>query len=603
MSQRLIPDYFFDRVTQHPERIAYADRHQTEGSGGVWKTCDWRTYGDEVRKAAASLLALGVVPGERIAILASNRSEWTIIDMAAMTVGAVPVGIYTTSAPQQVEYILRDSGAAILVVENNGQYARVGERRASCPNLRHVIMMEGGDDADGVLTWAAFVERGKAQGARTDVDRSRARLRHEDMASLVYTSGTTGAPKAVVLTHGNLVAITKMGLQALTERRANDRVLSYLPLAHVAERGISLLGPSMAGYSSYFCRDMVDLPRHLSEVRPTIFLGVPRLWEKIMHAILEKTRQASTVRRILATWALSTSNEARGAPAILARAAAERLVLRRVRRSLGLERAHTVVTGAAPVSVEMLEFFARLGIEIRQVYGLSECGGPATFNRPGEGRRGTVGRPFDGVEVDISTAGEILIRGPHVFAGYLNEDEATRSVMQDGWLRSGDLGRIDEDGFLTITGRMKDVIITGGGKNIAPAAIERRLAKHRYVSDAVIVGDGRRFLTALLTLAESTPDEVSTAAGSAAFHEPGDRGLLERHVRDVNDSLSRAEQIKRFTVLPTCFSTEGGELTPTRKLRRTFICEKYASEIEHMYLVVAGADVGGGHATSDTIIS
>lgn len=589
MRQRLIPDYFFERVAQHPDSVAYADRVATAG-GATWVTCDWRNYGVKVRKVAASLLAFGVTPGERIAILASNRSEWTIADMAAMAIGAVPVGVYTTSAPAQVEHILRDSIAAVLVLENDDHFVRLRDRLADCPALRHVVVIEGTDGLEGCTPWNVFVDRVEPKAAQAAVDEARAKLRPEQMASLVYTSGTTGAPKGVMLTHGNLVAITKMGLQALSERRPDDRVLSYLPLAHVAERGISTLGPSMAGYAAYFCRSIEELPTHLSEVRPTIFLGVPRLWEKIRHAIEEKARQAVLPRRILARWALATSSNVNGMSGRVSRTVADRLVLQRVRATLGLDQAHTVVTGAAPVSVDVLEFFARLGVEIRQVYGLSECGGPATFNRRGEGRRDSVGRPFDGCDIRVSDGGEILIRGPHVFDGYLGDEEATRAVMQDGWLRSGDLGSIDDDGFLTIKGRIKDVIITGGGKNVSPATIERRLVDHPYIADAVLVGDGRKFLTALLTFVDDVPQSLADVAGPGVILEPGDADVLRKHVLDVNKTLSRAEQVKRFTVLGSRFSTETGELTPTRKLRRAFICEKYAAEIDRMYSVAILAE-------------
>ncbi len=582
MRQRLIPDYFFERVAQHPHKVAYADRVGTSG-GATWVESDWQTYGAEVYKVAASLLATGVTPGERIAILAANRSEWTIMDMASMTIGSVPVGVYTTSAPVQVEHILRDSSATMLLLETDDQFVRLRDCLANCPTLRHVVVIEGRKGVDGYTTWSDFVERGEPEAAQAAVDQARDRLRPELIASLVYTSGTTGVPKGVMLTHGNLVAITKMGLQAITEHRPDDRVLSYLPLAHVAERGISTLGPSMAGYAAYFCRSVEELPKHLAEVRPTIFLGVPRLWEKIRHTIEEKTRQAAVHRRALAGWALATSENAHGIIGRASRTVADRLVLRRVRASLGLDQAHTVVTGAAPVSVDLLHFFAQLGIEIRQVYGLSECGGPATFNRPAEKRWGSVGRPFDGCDIRVSDEGEILIRGPHVFDGYLGDEEATRAVIQDGWLRSGDLGSIDDDGYLTINGRVKDVIITGGGKNVSPGAIERRLVDHPHIADAVLIGDGRKFLTALLTLAEDVREGVARRVGPAVIMEPGDENDLQVHVREVNKTLSRAEQIKRFTVLKNGFSTETGELTPTRKLRRSFICEKYAAEIDRMY--------------------
>ncbi len=579
-----IPDMFFDRVERHPDRVAHATRVDGD-KPSAWARQTWREYGDRVRDVARSLLAAGVTQGDRIAILASNRPEWLHVDMASMSIGAVPLGIYTTSSPEQLEYLLDHSGARLLVLEDESHYERLASRLKSLEKLNSIVTMPGRDPgAPAVTSWDEFLDRGRSVPAR-DVDEHRGRLQPSDLGSLVYTSGTTGPPKAVMLSHANLVETARMGVQAIVRHTEKDRAISYLPLAHVAERGISLLGPVAGGYAVYFCRQLEYLPRYLRDVRPTIFVGVPRLWEKMYETIRRGLEDPRGLAARMASWALGGTSSP-GTPEGLRGLVARRLIGPSLRKKIGLDQAHTAVSGSAPLSPDIIEFFGHLGIEIREIYGLSECGGPATFVRPGRGRLGTVGQPFEGAELRIAEDGEILIRGSHVFAGYLDDATATESALRDGWLHSGDLGEIDGDRYLRITGRKKEMIITAGGKNIAPRHIEGMLAHHALVRDVMVVGDGKKFLTALFTFSRDgltgLADEGSSWDSEATRESAV--AVLQRHVSAVNDQLARAEQIKRFAVLRSPFSEESGELTPTKKLRRSFVCQKYAYVIERLYL-------------------
>ncbi len=579
MSERLIPDLFFERAREHPSRDAFADLIEVAGEAlPRWSIADWQTYAAEVLKVARALIALDVKVGDRVAILGSNRSEWTISDLATMSIGAVPLGIYSTCPHEQVEYVLRHSGATVIVVEDELQLQKVRVVKGRLPALRQVITMNTAPRFEDAISWEDLADLGSGIAAEEPA-RRRAPVSVGDLATLVYTSGTTGSPKAVMLSHGNLLAATRMGLEALTEMRDDDAVLSYLPLAHVAEHGISVLGPSAAGYCVYFCPRIELMPAALRTARPTIFLGVPRVWEKVYHVIHSRSEETAVRRRLL-NWALSAGADRDGFSSFLA----DRLVLRRIRKALGLDRAHTVACGAAPMSDDILDFFSAVGIEIRKIYGLSECSGPATFNRPGEDPRGNVGRPFTNCEVKIAPDDEIMIRGPHVFKGYFNNPRETAEIFDGDWLRSGDLGRLNDDGSLTITGRRRDIIITSGGKNIAPQHLEGALGRHPAVEAAIVVGDDRPYLSALICPVNS--DEHNLAQ-------------IAEHVEHVNASVSRVEQIKKYTVLKKPFTVEGGELTPTRKLRRSTIYEKFESEIEEMYSGLSGA--GGASAAGTPI--
>ncbi|HET8872035.1 MAG TPA: AMP-dependent synthetase/ligase, partial [Aquabacterium sp.] len=410
----------------------------------------------------------------------------------------------------------------------------------------------------------------------------------------IYTSGTTGPSKAVELTHANL-AWSAQSLCGALGASADQRVISYLPLAHVAEQMISVHSPAMLGFPVYFARSLEELSEHLKEVRPTIFFGVPRVWEK-MHAAIEAKLEAATgLKASLAKWALGTARdwhevklngEMPGAWSTLKKSVADALILRKVKAAIGLDQAHMLATGAAPISAEMLKFFTGLDMVIREVYGQSESCGATTLSVPGATRLGSVGRPVEGAEVRIADDGEIFVRGPHVFKGYAGNPAGTAEALVNGWLASGDLGHMDEDGYLYITGRKKDLLITSGGKNISPANIEADLMNTHLVEHAVVCGDGRHYLTAMLTL---MPDALAEFArqhqitGDNLHQHPTVLAELQKGIDHVNSRHARVANVRKFTVLPKSLTIESGELTPTMKVKRKVVLDRYKDVVDSLY--------------------
>ncbi|MEZ5331094.1 MAG: long-chain fatty acid--CoA ligase [Thermoanaerobaculia bacterium] len=562
---------------------------------GAWEPVSWSAYHAEVRRAARALLGAGFRPGDTAAVIGWNQPQWSTWALAAMAAGGAPVGIYATNAPSELAYVVRHAGARFLLVENEEQWSKVVAARAEMGDLLLVVTME--DEAPAgtpVLSWSDFL----AEGERVPEERLDERIAALDgatLASLIYTSGTTGRPKGVMLSHSNLIATSEIALE-LFDLHGDDRNLSYLPLSHIAEQMFTVVVPTLTGMAVYYAEAPSKVVENLQEVQPTLVFGVPRVWEKMHAAVAARLAEASGLKASLARWALAVGREVSarrnrgeepGGWLALRHRIADRLVASKVRRRLGLGSARYCISGAAPIAAEVLEFFAGLGVVIHEVYGQSEGTGPTSWNRPGRTRFGTVGPPLPRVEVRIADDGEVLVRGPNVFQGYYREPEATAEALVDGWLHSGDLGRFDDDGFLVITGRKKDILITSGGKNIAPRAIEEQLLKLPLVGEAMAVGDGRRYVTALLTL-----DPEAAAQAAARLDVPPEqvhtapevldelrRGIEER----VNVELARVEQVRAFRVLARPFSTDHGELTPTMKLKRNVVEQRYAREIEEMY--------------------
>jgi long-chain acyl-CoA synthetase len=593
MAQRLLAN-----AAIRPSSIAYYAKRQDR-----WQPTTWRRFVEQVRTAARALLSLNIAKGDRVAILGFNRPEWTIFDHAAMMIGGVPAGIYTTCSTDEVHYIAQHSEAKIILVENDHQLAKVLARRAELPALVSIVMMRDASppagDA-GVLSWEQFEARGtktelEATGHAaldTELDRRIAAIEPADLATLIYTSGTTGPPKAVMLSQHNLCwTASQLG----DSDGANDRdcSLSYLPLSHIAEQMGTILLPATVGSTVYYAESIERVADNLKDARPTVFFGVPRIWEKFHDALRGKLREVRGIKKWLVNRARKICAEVhrrRDAGQPLGRGLEleyrmmQRLVTNKIRAAVGLDRVRLCVTGAAPISSDIIEFFASIDLPVHELYGQSEVSGPTSFNLPGQAKLGTVGLPMPGVEVRIAPDGEVLVRGPNLFQGYLKDADATRMAMSDGWMNSGDLGALDAEGYLTITGRKKEIIITSGGKNIAPRNIEEALKHSALIEEAVVIGDRRKFLTVLLTL------NAAAVKAFAAAHEIDDTAQqpaiareLQRLVDDVNRSLARVEQLKRFKVLPTPFSIEGGELTPTLKIKRAVVSEKYHREIEAMY--------------------
>jgi len=564
-------------------------------AGGAWHPVSWREYGDLVRRASKSLIALGCAPGSTVSILGFNRLEWVVLDVACMSIGGAPAGIYTTSAPSEVRYIAHHAESPVVLIEDVEQWKKIAKERANLPNLRHVVTMRGCPPIDDplVLSWDAFLARGDSLDDQAYLDRVH-RLEPDGLATLIYTSGTTGPPKGVMLSHRNLTWTADVALK-ITSATKDDRSLSYLPLAHIAEQMFSVHCPITSGMAISFAESIEKVPENLKEVRPSVLFAVPRIWEKFHAGISGKLALATGAKARIARWAQSVGTatsayKTQGKPLPLwlglKYRLADRLVFSKLKAALGLDRARICVSGAAPVAKEVLEFMASLDVTVLEVYGQSEDTGPTSFNRPGVVKFGTVGPVVPGVEVKIAADGEIVVRGPNVFLGYYKEPEATAAALVDGWLQSGDLGAFDADGYLTITGRKKELLITAGGKNISPKNLEAALKNNALVNEAIVIGDRRKYLTALVTLEPDAVVHFCATHGldvATAHAAPQVRAEVQRSVDQLNGELARVEQVKKFTILSRNLSVQDGELTPTLKVKRKVVNEHFAAEIEAMY--------------------
>ena len=560
---------------------------------GTWQEQSYADLGRAVREIAGGLISLGVEPGDRVAILSDTRREWTLADCGALSAGAAVVPVYQTNSPEECRYVLEHSGACAVFCENEQQLAKIEQVRSGLPALEHVVLFTGA--GTGAMALDELCRRGAALGPEA-VDARSSVAGPDDVATIVYTSGTTGPPKGCVLTHRNVLAAVRMYGDALALGRGEPfSIFMFLPLAHVLARVAQFVVLDRGGTIAFWRRDPKRILDDLAETQPTHFPSVPRVFEKI-HARAAAAVEQSAVRGALFRWAVRAGAAKRAAehsgrrPGIVVRARhalADRLVLARVRALFG-DRLRLALTGAAPVAREVLEFFDACGVPVLEGYGLTETCSAATLNTPAATRLGTVGRPLPGEEVRIAADGEILIRGPNVFTAYHRNEEATREALEDGWLRSGDLGALDRDGYLTITGRKKDLIITSSGKNITPANIENALRERPWISQAVVYGDNRPYLVALLTL---DPEEAPALAerlglptdGPAIAGDERVRELLQAEVDEVNRRFARIEQIKRFAVLERDLTQAAGELTPTMKVKRPVVYKRYREHFDRLY--------------------
>jgi long-subunit acyl-CoA synthetase (AMP-forming) len=570
---------------------------------GQWMATSWQEYRDVAKLVARGFLRLGLQPRAGVAIMGYSRPEWFLADTGAILAGGLPAGIYITSSPDQCLYIADHAEASIAVVENE-QYLRVFlSIRDRLPRLKAIVLMSGAvpadlaDGGEGVHTWDQLLAMGN-EVPEADLQARLDAQKPEDLCTLIYTSGTTGPPKAVMLTHHNVTWTARQVVDTYSVNEQDD-MLCYLPLSHIAEQIVSLHCPMATGACSWFAEGMEKLGDNLREVRPQFFFAVPRVWEKMQAGIQAAGAKNPPLKKKIAAWARGVGLRAgeameagrTGKPWLYG--LAHKLVFSKVHERLGLDRARICATSTAPISIETLRFFLSLGIPIMEVYGMSECTGPATFSTPDRFCMGKVGFAIPGTEIRIAEDGEVLMRGPHVFPGYYKNEEATREALDaEGWLHSGDIGDIgdlDGKGLLRITDRKKELIITSGGKNVGPQNLENKLKQILVVSQAVVVGDRRNYLAALLTLDPQRAPIEAELAGSP-FRDPRDlancevfRAHLEKQVEEVNKTLARYETIKRFVILPQELSIEAGELTPTLKLKRRVIYQNYAAEIERLY--------------------
>lgn len=562
--------------------------------GGHWKDTSWADYHAQIRQAARGLIALGLEPKHSVTLIGFNCSQWLVGNVAAIYAGGVPVGAYTTSTPPQCKYIASHSDSNIAIVENLEQLAKFLAIRDELPLLKAIVLMRGEPEPGqtGVYSWKQLLDKASEVSEEQLAERIAAQS-PDDLCTLIYTSGTTGDPKGVMLTHDNLVWTSYVAAFSI-DLTGSMVTLSYLPLSHIAEQILSIYVPTHHRGCTAFAESMEKLGDNLREIRPHSFVGVPRVWEKIQGKMIDAGAQNTGLKKAIAKWARGVGLEAAkrlqaGEPPPLAYGLANKLVFSKVRERLGLDRSIYNVSSAAPIAKDTLEFFASLGVIINEVYGMSECTGPATISNPARFKIGWVGYTLPGAEVKVAEDGEVCMRGRNVYKGYYKNPEATaEAVDAEGWLHSGDIGEKVGDLF-RITDRKKDLLITAGGENIAPQLIEGKLKNIAWVSQAVVVGDRMPYLSALLTLDEEKLDKLLKESGSTAetLAEAAKDAKVEAFlfalVKEVNKDLNPPQQIKKIKILPKDLGIETGELTPTMKVKRKVVREKYGDLIEAFY--------------------
>ncbi len=575
-------------VAAVPDRVALRTR------GGEYEIT-WAEYGEQVDRIALGLKALGLGPGQTFALMLNNRPEFHLADSACLSLGATPFSLYQTLTPEQVAYQLNDSRAEIVVTEP-AFIEVVNAAREKAPQLRHVVLVAAGD---GMQADVSFDDLLESEGDPKEISAARAAVAPDDVLTLIYTSGTTGPPKGVQLTHDNMIsAVTTF--DGVIDFPDGARVVSYLPMAHIAERAVGHYLPIALGHTVTCCPVAREVIAYLPEVRPTWFFAVPRIWEKLkagLEAMIASEQDSE--RKQALEWAIDVGHrKVRAEQAgeqisdqlAAEHAKADELVLSRLRQRIGLDALEAVYVGAAPTPAVVLEFFHALGIPVAELWGLSESTGSGALNLPGRIKIGTVGQVTPGMELRLGDDGEILIRGAQIMKGYRNMPEKTAEAIDDeGWLHTGDIGELDDEGYLRIVDRKKELIITAGGKNISPANLESKLKAHPLIGTACVIGDQRPFLSALIVL---DPDVAPAWAKQQRIEDTSLESLsrdeqvlaeVQKGVDDLNVQVSKVEGVKKFTVLGEDWLPGGDELTPTMKLKRKPVAEKYASKIEAMY--------------------
>lgn len=594
-----LPRLFQLRCQELGARVAHREK-----TLGIWKSYTWQDYWEGARDFGMGLLSLGLGRGEVVSILSEDRREWLYADLGIQCAGGIASGIYTTDSARQLAYLVSDSDSRFLLVENDEQLDKFLAVEDQLPNLAYVIIL----DRDGLhdlshprcLFWDEVLERGRAFHAAHPkrFGEEIARTRPEDTALLIYTSGTTGDPKGAMLAHENILAACEAGARVLAFL-PSDEQLCFLPLCHILERNISVYFPLAAASTVNFAESPETVFDNMREVSPHHFFAVPRVWEKVYSRVLVMAQEATGLGR----WAFAAALRAGLARAEFAMvgqavplAVALRyrmwdlLVLRNLRRMLGMDRMRRGGTGAAPIAPELLRWYWAIGVPLVEGYGMTENAGLATLNSPEENFPGSVGRAVPGVEVRIGEGMEIQTRGANSFKGYWKKQQKTEeSFTADGWLKTGDIGHLSDDGKITITGRMKDIIITQGGKNITPAEIESRLKFSHFIADAVVIGDGRKYLTCLIMIDQENVEKFAQSQKvpfsdfASLCAAPDVRALVAREVEAVNRDFARVEQIKDFRLINVLLSAEDEELTATMKLKRGQVAQKHKALIDEMY--------------------
>ena len=595
-----LPALFWNAVKERSNQVWLRQKEL-----GIWHSQNWQEVGQAVREITAGLLQLGLASGEVVSILANTRREWVTTDLAVLSCAAVSNGIYPTDAPAQVQYLCEDSGTVMLFVEDDEQLDKALEVRDQLPRLRQIIVYDDeglrGLQDPMVISLSRLREIGREHMAQQEpVMAQRLQvLQPDDLAILVYTSGTTGRPKGAMHTHRALVH-TVRGYNTLISRNTDDECMCFLPLCHIAERVGGEYFSLYTGCKLNFVENPETVPENVREIAPTVFTAVPRVWEKFYSGVMIALKESSRLQQLAYAWAIAVGY--RVADAVLAGRPvgaalklqfllARLLALDNTRKLIGIHRARYCVTGAAPISPELVRWYLALGVPMLEVWGMTETCGASTGNPPGRIKPGSIGPAagFNEVRIDPTT-GEILVRGTNVFKGYLNLPEKTAEAIDaDGWLHTGDVGVVDADGYLRITDRMKDIIITAGGKNITPSELENELKFSPYITDAVVIGDKRPYLVAIIMIDQDNVEkfaqdrEIPFSNYASLTRAPEVQELVQAEMDRVNAKFARVEQIKKFFLLDRQLSAEDEELTPTMKLKRKLVEKKYADQIEAMY--------------------
>ncbi len=588
-----IPRHFFSQAQKLRSKgaLLYKDPDTSQ-----WQDITWTDFALRVKNLAAYLFSMGVKKGDRVALVSENRPEWAISDLAILSTGAIAVPVYFTNTSSQIDYILKDSGANVVLVSTREQLEKVmdGEYFA---RLKKVITFDPLDRAvEGNVLPLSDVDR-LAKGLDKDhINAIIEEIKDNDVASILYTSGTTGPPKGVVLTHENLLS-NVLAIKEVIEVTADDLFLSFLPLSHAFERTVGFYVPLLSGSTIAYAESIENIPLNMREVKPTIIIGVPRFYEKTYAAIREAVNKGSAIKKSLFRWALGVGKSCadlreskEGPPAVLQiqKNIAEALVLEKVKSRVG-GRLRFFVSGGAPLSYPIQEFFNSLGLIILEGYGLTETSPVMACNTLENRRMGTVGKALPGVEIKIAPDGEIITRGPNLMQGYYKKKAVTKEVIKDGWFHTGDIGTIDDDGFLRITDRKKDIIVTSGGKNVAPQNIETTLLADTLISQAMVYGDRRKYLTALIVPDMEALEKVATSKGiqysslEALIDSDEIYQLYMDRIEGRLKDFARYERIKKFALLKKELTIDAGEITPTLKIKRKVVVEKYKAILDSMY--------------------
>jgi len=588
---RTVPGLFAATVGARPDAVAL--RWRPPGGDAATNSLTWAEYAERACRLAAGLAELGVQPGQRIVLMMRNRPEFHYADMATLLAGATPISIYNSSSPEQIEYLAGHSEASVAIVGEVGMLERFLKVRSELPDLQKLVLI---DDPDGLAPSDVVPFDDLLGAAPVDLGEAARRVRPEDLLTLIYTSGTTGPPKGVMISNHNACWVVESMARATGHPITGWRQVSFLPMAHIAERLMTHYLHIGEGTEATTCPEPTELAAYLREVRPEHFLGVPRVWEKIhagiSAAVASDPEKQAGFERALDVGHRVDEVRVTGQPLPPDLAAAwekvDSEVFANVRSLVGLDQLRIALTGAAPIPRRVFDFFRAVGVPLSEVYGLSECTGPMTWSP--KSRPGTVGPPIPGQEVKLLDDGEVCCRGGNVFSGYLKDPERTAEMLDaEGWLHSGDIGRFDEAGYVKIVDRKKELIITAGGKNISPANLEAAIKSYPLIGQACAIGDARAYMTALIVLdpdvapawARSRGIEFASLADLAAH--PDVRGEVERCVAEGNTRFSQVEQIKKIAILPTEWPPDSDELTPTMKLKRRGVLAKYAAEIESLY--------------------